>query len=306
MTGLLKLAAVMTAAFALLTFFNQWHTLIELFSHFRVHYLVVSVLLALIFLALRNKTWAGVMLVIALLNIWPVANWYLARPLTVVGDTESITVLLANVNGRNTNTALLLELIELEEPDLIFLQEVTDVWVEAMAQLEDRYPHHHAIARDGSFGIAVYAREPLLSIETVDSPPLSLPTLVARQSINGTTRTFVTTHPFPPMGNEWTQARNVQLESLGTLMNSIDGPKALFGDLNITMWAHHYRELIDATKLRNARQGFGVVPTWPRQLPFAFIPIDHCLVSEEFAVLDFRTGPSSGSDHLPVIIKLAL
>ena len=185
-----------------------------------MHYLVVSVLLALIFLALRNKTWAGVMLVIA----------------------------------------LLLELIELEEPDLIFLQEVTDVWVAAMAQLEDRYPHHHAIARDDNFGIAVYAREPLLNIETVDSPPMNLPTLVARQSINGTTRTFVTTHPFPPMGNEWTQARNVQLESLGTLMNSIDGPKALFGDLNITMWAHHYRELIDATKLRNARQGFGVVP----------------------------------------------
>ena len=306
MKTLLKLAAAVTAAFSLLTFFSQWHALIELFSHFRLQYLVISVLLALLLLVLRDRTWAGAMFVVALINCWPVANWYFAEPGAATGHSQSISVLQANVYGGNDHTAALLELIEREQPDLIFLQEVTDVWIAAMAQIEESYPHKHAIARTDNFGIAVYSREPLLSIETVASPPRNLPTLVARQSINGATVTFVTTHPFPPMGGEWTEARNIQLDSLGELMNSIESPKVLVGDLNITMWAHHYRELINATGLRNARKGFGVIPTWPRQLPFALIPIDHCLVSDEFAVLDFRTGPGNGSDHLPVIIKLSL
>lgn len=306
MLRLLKVGAVLTALFSLLTFPNQWHSLLELFSHFRLQYLLVSALLAIAFLAMRNKTWAAAMFALALINTWPVATWYLGESASVDSDVQTITVLQANVFGRNDNTALLLDLIEHEQPDLVFLQEVTDVWIAAMAQLEDDYPHGHAIPRTDNFGIAVYAREPLLSVETIDSPPMGLPTLVARQAINGTTRTYVTTHPFPPMGNEWTRARNEQLTSLGGLMNSIEGPKVLIGDLNITMWAHHYRELIEATRLRNARRGFGIIPTWPRKFPFARIPIDHCLVSEGFSVLDVRAGAGIGSDHLPLIVKLAL
>ncbi|MGI9272221.1 MAG: endonuclease/exonuclease/phosphatase family protein, partial [Woeseiaceae bacterium] len=215
MLRLLKAAAIVTAIFSTLTFLNQWHPLIELFSHFRLQYLAVSGLLAIVFLAVRNMTWAGALLVLTLINSWPVASWYLGETASKDVDAHSITVLQANVFGGNDNTSLLLDIIEREQPDLIFLQEVTDVWIEAMAQLGADYPHSHAIPRDDYFGIAVYSREPLLGVETVDSPPMDLPTLVARQTINGKTRTFVTSHPFPPMGNEWTQARNVQLESLG-------------------------------------------------------------------------------------------
>ncbi len=72
------------------------------------------------------------------------------------------------------------------------------------------------------------------------------------------------------------------------------------------MWAHHYNELVESTGLANARDGFGVLPSWPTNIPIAMIPIDHCLVSDEFTVLDVRTGPDIGSDHLPLIVELGL
>ena len=101
-------------------------------------------------------------------------------------------------------------------------------------------------------------------------------------------------------------ARNQQLQSIATLMASLSSPKVLVGDLNITMWANHYKELVAATGLRNTRRGVGVIPTWPRHLPFAAIPIDHCLISDELAVLDMRAGDSIGSDHLPMLVQLGL
>ena len=72
------------------------------------------------------------------------------------------------------------------------------------------------------------------------------------------------------------------------------------------MWAYHYQRLIAATGLENARAGFGVKPTWPLFMPFAMIPIDHCLVSDGVTVTAFDTGPAIGSDHLPVLVSLAL
>jgi len=304
--GLLQAAAVVTTVFSLATLADSLHRYLELFSHFRLQYLIVSMVLCLSLIALRSRRWAGLMLVITVINALPVATWYLADTSTHSDADPQIELMLANVYSGNTNTRALIELIEAKQPDIVFLQEVTDRWAAAMDALQISYPHRYAIARSDNFGIAVYARDPLLSVEKIDSPPSGFPTLVLRQSVAGRTVNFVTTHPIPPLGKDGFDARNEQLASIAAVINSITGPKVLVGDLNTTMWGHHYDRLEQDTGLRNARYGFGIVPTWPRQLPFAMIPIDHCLVSKEFAVVDIDSGPSIGSDHLPLTVTLAL
>ena len=67
-----------------------------------------------------------------------------------------------------------------------------------------------------------------------------------------------------------------------------------------------YKNIVKSGKLRNARSGFGILPTWPTFMPLVYIPIDHLLVSKEIGVLKVRTGRNIGSDRLPLITDLVL
>ena len=67
-----------------------------------------------------------------------------------------------------------------------------------------------------------------------------------------------------------------------------------------------YKNMVKSGKLRNARSGFGILPTWPTFMPLVYIPIDHFLVNKEIGVLKVRTGPKVGSDHLPLITDLVI
>lgn len=305
-TGLMHAAAALTAVFSIATLADFLHRYLEMFSHFRLQYLVVSLLLFLVLIAMRDWKWASLMLVITLVNAVPVAPWYFAEPRAHADSDPQIELMLANVYSANDDAEALLDLITAEEPDIVLVQEVTNQWAAVMDELQSDYPHRVVRPRNDNFGIAVYAREPLLRVDTVPSPPLDFPTLVVQQSLGDQTITIVTTHPIPPVGKAGFDARNEQLASVAEIIAPLSGPKMLVGDLNISMWSHLYEQLEESTGLVNASRGFGVMPTWPRHLPFAMIPIDHVLVSADLAVTDIHLGPKIGSDHLPLLATLAL
>jgi endonuclease/exonuclease/phosphatase family metal-dependent hydrolase len=72
------------------------------------------------------------------------------------------------------------------------------------------------------------------------------------------------------------------------------------------MWSPYYSQLMRDSGLMNARKGFGVLPTWPSHVPFLKIPLDHCLVSADISAAHIRTAEAIGSDHLPLIVDLAV
>ena len=85
------------------------------------------------------------------------------------------------------------------------------------------------------------------------------------------------------------------------------GGSILIGDLNTTMWSPWFGRLCAKSGLSSVRRGFGVLPSWPAPLPaFLRIPIDHCLVSDDLVVTGCRLGSPAGSDHLPLIVDLAV
>jgi len=300
----LRLAAVVTAAFSLLTLLDEWHRLLELFSHFRVQYFATALLLAVALLLFRDRKLALAMFVVAGINVALVAPWYLRADATAVDDAAALTVLHANVYGHNKEYPRFLELIAAEQPDIFFVQEFRAGLQQALQSVHGDYPYRELLARDDNFGIAVYSRLPLDAVVVHQSPPYALPSLVVTARTADRPLTLLSTHPMPPIGAEEFAGRNQQLHDIGMLIKSRPTPRVLIGDLNISMWAHHYELLVEQTGLRNARRGFGILPSWPVQLPFARIPIDHCLISDGIEVVDIRIGPAIGSDHLPLIVDL--
>lgn len=301
-----KAAAAATSVFSLATLPNHLHRILELFSHFRLQYLVAAALLAAVFFALRRTRWALSMLVLLTINAVPVLPWYMPEAHAVPAGGTPVKLLLSNIHAENESAAGLLDLVTREAPDVVIVQELTAEHARELVPLKDRYPYSLNIPRADNFGISLLSQLPFASARVIQSPPLEHPSLFVTVDIGGQDVTFVTTHPVPPLGQSGFAARNEQLADIGRLIADTDGPIVLIGDLNASMWGFHYRQLLETTGLTNSRNGFGLLPTWPAQLPFAMIPIDHCLVSDDFRTMDARTGPAVGSDHRTLIAELLL
>lgn len=84
-------------------------------------------------------------------------------------------------------------------------------------------------------------------------------------------------------------------------------PTIIMGDLNSTHRGLGFKSLIDATKLKDPRRDYGILPTWPadKLVKKVFsIPIDHILVSEDYKVVNLQVDPAPGSDHKMIIADL--
>jgi endonuclease/exonuclease/phosphatase (EEP) superfamily protein YafD len=288
-------------------FFGMYHRYLELTAHFKPHYLVVSLLCLFICVSLQAWVWALYSLAVFALNLAIIAPWYL--PPAHASGAESgqeIKVLSANVQYTNTNYAAFLRLIREEMPHVVIAQETNEPWLAHLRELTAQFSYAMTIPGSGGSGIALYSRLPVTHAEAVYLGQQQRPGIIARLRLGASALSLVTIHPPPPLHSRTFGDRNAQLLAAAKFMETVPPPKLLVGDFNTSPWSPYYERLVRDTNLRDARKGFGLLPTWPADLPWATLPIDHCLVSQEFTVARIRTGPNIGSDHLPLIIDLRL
>ncbi len=304
--GLLEIAMLGTLALSVATLFDEHHYYLELFSHFRLQYLAVSILLLAAFALLRWQSYALMAAAAIAVNAWLVVPWYLPvgeAPTEYEADA-AIVVMCANVLATNGNGNGFVALARRTDPDVLVALEVTPAWAEALAALDAYYPYRIVEPRADAHGIALYSKFPLESSAVVESVPRGFPDIVATAIVGGARLGIVGTHPSQPLGASNYGARNLHLDSLAALAATTPHPLIVVGDLNVTMWSVHYRRLEEKGGLVNARRGIGVVPTWPTFLLPAMIPIDHVLVSPDIRVVGFDTVADIGSDHLPIVATL--
>ncbi len=304
-SGLLQASAFLTIVFSVATGLDIPHRNIELFSHFRLQYFVVSALLLLSFAFMKRPLIAAALLLTTVFNGSFIVGWYLPAA-EKANSPANLKLVHANVYSLNEDYWRLDELIAAEDPDVFILQEITAEWVLATKKQLADYPYVYAEPRLGHFGIAAFSKIPFDSIRHIDLPPRGYPTIFATITVDDKPVTIVSTHPTVPLGEYLYESRNEQLESVAAAIQKIDGSVVLMGDFNASIWDTRYQELEQKTGLKNVRRGFGVLPTWPTFLPFAMIPIDHALVSADITVTDAKVGQSIGSDHLPLVVTLSL
>lgn len=307
-SGLVEFGAVFTLVFSLMGFYDPGVLMFELLSHFKLQYTIAALIFSAWLFFLKRLKFALAMMFVCIINAGFIVPWYVGNPENSKPQSSTSTpvkILLSNVNSANTNYQDLIKLIRKEQPTLFIAQEVTEQWLNALSVIEKQLPYKLTQARTDNFGIALFSQVPLSNANIQTIGKAGLPSIIAMLNIDNQPLSIIASHPLPPIGSEFFDKRNEQLDALANSALSLQNPVILIGDLNISMWSSYYEKLISKSNLRNARQGFGVLPTWPTGLPIAMIPIDHCLVSLDISVENVRTGPNIGSDHLPLIVELS-
>lgn len=160
----------------------------------------------------------------------------------------------------------------------------------------------------------VYSKQPLGNARVEFFGTERNASVIAQLAIAAQPVTLLATHPLPPAKPSFFQSRNQQLARISEYLATLENQIILAGDLNTTMWSPYYRRLAQRTGLHNAREGFGILPTWPtpgtyRRLPgwltlLLSIPIDHCLLSQGLEAVNVYTGSHIDSDHRPLLVDI--
>lgn len=288
----------------------RWHWAFDLLTHFPVQYAVAGCMLLAVLVGLRRPRWAVLPLLVVIVNAAQFLPIYLPaearRADGAPAGRLTYRAVSANVYTANRNQAAFLKFIQTQQPDFFLVMEIDDRWAAKLRQLESQYPHSVVRPRPDNFGIGLYSRAPIRSVEVVEMTPAALPTIRATLALGDGALTVIGTHPLPPVGRSYSTLRNRQLAELGELVASIPDPQVVLGDLNVTPWSPHFSDLLARGRLRDSRQGLGVQPSWP-SLPWPMqIPIDHALVSADVHVVTRRLGPPIGSDHRPIVLEFRL
>ncbi|WP_419810234.1 endonuclease/exonuclease/phosphatase family protein [Bacterioplanoides sp.] len=311
------IATLILAICSIAGFFSSAGHIPELLSHFRLQYLVGALLCLTIF-ALQKDTFrslaAGLLVVINGYTIAPLYFSGIPSTSYEISENRVHKILLSNVHSSNNEHQRLINLIQQESPDVLVLLEITDAWLESLQTIQSAYPFKKAIARSDNFGIAVFSKLPFDRADVRYWGISGFPSLALQYQLAGTKTgvakgegiTLLATHPLPPITKDMLQQRDTQLLQAAAEAAQPAGPVIMLGDFNITPWSSAFKQSAELAGLSNCRNGFGILPTWPASLtsPLLMIPIDHCLVSNHFQVVNIRTGANIGSDHLPLIIEL--
>jgi endonuclease/exonuclease/phosphatase (EEP) superfamily protein YafD len=227
--------------------------------------------------------------------------WWSAAPALpgTEAATRVFTLVSANVNLHARDPSALLALVERVQPDLLLVVEISPDYAQRLDAALSDYPHRRVEPAHSPFGLALYARHPLLHSRLIEHE--GIPAMQAQLQWSGTPVDLIAAHPMPPLAPHFHRQRD---EGLLARVGEIDPqrPLLLVGDLNATPWTSLARRL-QGRLLRVT----GLAPTWPSWLGGVLgVPIDQVLASSHWRRLEARVGPDIGSDHLPVVAKLEL
>lgn len=206
----------------------------------------------------------------------------------------ALRVFHMNVLQPNTSYAEAIAQALQSQADIISVQEVDPRWAGELSRgLHHRYPYSHVVPRENCYGIALFSKVPFGRVETLESA--GAPFIEACFDIGGRPLRLIAVHATSPISYGHFRRRNEQLRALGERIAHNDTSTIVVGDLNTVPWDQAFRRFCAQAGLRSGAPS--AYRTWPSIGPFAAIPLDHILVTEDLASSDFTTVDIPGSDH---------
>lgn len=291
----------------ILAYLNISNLFIDICSHFRLQYLLTSIIFLVIFIYVGARDKKFIILIcltifLTLFNTYGIRH-YFGHPEYSYNSEQSIKIGLFNVLTQNTNYNKLLEQIKLNDPDIVILQEVNDEWLEQLKLIKSNYPYYIENSRDDNFGIALYSKIPLKTSQIEYWTAAEVPVIHAVLTDN---IELYGVHTLPPVTKDYFNTRNEMLKKLNDISQTSNNGVIICGDLNTTIYSLAYKRFISSKNLKDSQMNAkNISGTWnTRFLPLLRIPLEHILYSTNFNLKDFYIGKDFGSDHLPVFATI--
>ena len=216
-----------------------------------------------------------------------------------------VRVVTFNLLSSNAEYEAVIDWLRQVDADVVFLQEASLPWEEALAEAGLGY--RVEVARDPEliFGTVVLTDDPQAQVTGygfATGQPRAVE--VRLPGHGGFPLTLLGIHPLSPTSEERSSLRSAQIDWALERLRDVGAPVVLAGDFNAGPWSAPFRRLLGAG-LVDSQRGVGLQPSFPARAPgFLRVAIDHVLVSDGVSVADRRLGPPLGSDHLPVVVDL--
>ncbi len=306
---LVAIPALLVATVSLLAFLGRWIWPLDLATSFRPLYAVglVAAGAALLLGKWRRLGWAVVIL--GLLNAAYVAPLFWGKQ-DIPPQSPTMRVVSFNVQGQNEEYRQVIDFLRRTAADVVFLHEANRLWEEALSEAitEEGFEYHQHRSRPDHLIFSTLTLTKIRPVEVISHGWAEREARAMEVVVGLGDRevTLLGIHPLAPTNPRRTALRDAQFEFAAEWARGSRGPTVITGDFNATPWSHVFAPLTDAG-LRNSQRGFGLALSFPTNGNLLTrVPIDHLLHSPHLAVADRWLGPDLGSDHLPLVVDLAL
>jgi endonuclease/exonuclease/phosphatase (EEP) superfamily protein YafD len=320
---LVKLCLILPAGIFSAVLLLSWSFYGEIFISFFpyliaiycIYMLLLSVFLFLLRIDLKkqNILWINWLVVFfAFLSIFSnyfelsasAADNYLKNEIKVVG---------VNLWYKNTQTNLMTDFFNDEDPDILMLAEFTDVQYEEMREyLSNKFPYS-TLQIDGLSrpytGKAIFSQFPL-DKKVIEDPINSEIFLFAQTKAYNKNIDLLMVHTTAPVNTEFFDSRNEQLSFLGNeLIGEIEEPAIVMGDFNTSPWTPRFIKMDnqlsdqDFSRIRNNSFVF----SWQYQgFPRLKSHIDHTYLTTELSKKSYELKDFPGSDHKAQVLTISV
>jgi len=212
-------------------------------------------------------------------------------------DNQTLEVAHFNVSASSIDFQNTINEILALDADVISFQEVTPDWDnELKVNLQEKYPYSKTIVRLDPFGLAIYSRFPLISVDTFMFE--DTPNILGRVKVQDKEVCFIVSHALPVFyTNDYERQRN-HFMTIAQYSSNTNCPVITIGDYNAVPWSYEIQDFKAAAQLNDSRRGF--MPASNGSFSLFQIPSDHIFYSNHLKCVGFQEINSASSGHLGI------